>query len=135
MAADLFAAGIGAQPYTGTLIVSGAYNAADPAAAEFTPLSATGLTVVVDITALTGAGCTLTVNIEGFDKASGKWVTLLTSAGLVATGTTVLRVDPRIPVSANVTAQSALFEKMRVRPVKSGTTTTLTYSIGATVSI
>jgi hypothetical protein len=81
-----------------------------------------------------GAGNTLTVNIEGFDPASGKWVTLLTSAGLVAVATTQLHVSPYMTASANVVAQLSLPEVIRVRPVKSGTTTTLTYSIGIHVS-
>lgn len=131
MAADLFAVGDEAMPITGTLVASGAYNAADPSAAEFATTGATGLNVFINVTAISGAGATLTVHIEGYDKASGTWVTLLTSAGLVATGAVVLTVDPRITGSTNVIAQKGLMEKMRVRPVKSGTTTTLTYSIGA----
>lgn len=130
MAADLMAVGFGNYPKSGTAIVSGAYNAADPTAAEFGTLGAVGLTVVIDVTAVSGAGATVTVNVEGFDPASGKWVTLLTSAGLIAVATTPIIVDPRVAPTANVAAQKPLFERMRIRPVKSGTTTTLSYSIG-----
>lgn len=130
MAADLMAVGFGNYPKAGTAIASGDYKAADPTPAEFGTLGAVGLTVVIDITVQSGAGNTLTVNVEGFDPASGKWVTLLTSAGLVAVATTAIIVDPRVAASANVVAQKPLYEKMRVRPVKSGTTTTLNYSIG-----
>lgn len=118
-------------PISGTLIASGAYQAADPSPAEFTPpFNATALEVVIDITVITGAGNTLTVTIEGFDKASGKWVSLLVSAGLVAVATTKLRISAYATAAGNTVAQENLFETMRVRPVKSGTTTTLTYSIG-----
>lgn len=133
MAADLLAVGDEAMPITGTLVASGAYQAADPSAAEFCPRGATGMTVTTSVTVISGAGATLTVHVEGYDKASGTWVTLLTSAGYVATGAVVITIDPRIVAATNVVAQKGLMERMRVRPVKSGTTTTLTYSIGASL--
>lgn len=135
MASDIFAVGVDALPYSGTLIVSGDYKAADPAPAEFTPLGATGIVVIINITAQTGAGNTLTVHIDAWDPASQTWIAdVLVSAGLVATGSGFLTVDPRVVAAANVKAQMPLFQKMRVRPVKSGTTTTLNYSVGLTLA-
>lgn len=123
-------------PQSGVAVASGDYSAADPAPVTFEPTGAVGLTIVTDITAISGAGAQIVVNIEGFDPASGKWILLLASAALTATGTTVQIVDPRdATLTANVTAQKPLFGLMRVRPVKSGTTTTLTYSIGVTASM
>jgi len=94
-----------------------------------------GLTVVVDITAITGAGATMTVVIEGKDPVSGKYYTLLTSAALAAVATTVLRVDPRIPGSANVTAQLPMPKTWRVRATIAGTTPAVTANVSATLHI
>lgn len=136
MAADKLSAGFGNYPATGTAIPSADYTAADPTPAEFNALGAVGLTAVLVITAQSGAGNTLTLNIEGFDKASGTWVLLLASAAIANTpGTTVYIVDPRVVAAANVSAMKPLWERMRFRPVKAGTTTTLTYSVGFTLSM
>lgn len=68
-------------------------------------LKARGIKVVVDITAITG---TLTVTIEGYDNASGKKYTILASAALAGTGTTVLTVYPGAVVTANASANDHL---------------------------
>jgi len=131
---DSFGANGGLLPYNGIILVSGAYQAADPAPIEFTPVGATDLKLLIDITVISGAGATLTVTVEGWNKAASSWVPVLVSAGLVAVATTTLHVSPNMTAAANVTANATLYETMRVRPVKSGTTTTLTYSIGGNIS-
>jgi hypothetical protein len=45
-----------------------------------------GITVVLDVTAV--ASASLTVIVEGFDQASGKYFPILTSGAITATGTT-----------------------------------------------
>lgn len=135
MATDILSGGFGSLPLAGTVYPSASYIAAPtpgPGNGEFGALMATGLIVVIDITAFVGTS--VTFNIEGFDPASGKWYLLLASAALAAVATTVLRVDPRIPVSANVVAQASLPSRLRVRPVNSAITT-LNYSVGATLTV
>jgi hypothetical protein len=96
---------------------------------------ARGVTVLVDITAISGAGATLTVTIEGKDPVSGKYYTLLTSAGLIATGTTVLRVHPNVAVSANVAAQLPMPKTWRTRVTIVGTNPSVTAKISAMLHI
>ena len=97
------------------------------------PNECAGLHLVVDITAISGTSPTLTVTIEGKDMTSGKYYTILASAALNATGTTVLRVYPGLAASANVTANDALPACWRVKAVAGGTTPTITATIGASL--
>lgn len=119
-----------ALPGVGSLIShpSADYSAADPAPVEV----ATGtpaILVGINVTAISGSGATLTVTVEGYDLASNTWRTLLASAGLVANGFVLLAIDPRLTAAANLIAKVNVPSRIRVKPVKSGTTTTLTYSI------
>jgi hypothetical protein len=75
-----------------------------------------GLHVVVDVTAL-GASATLTVTIQGKDPASGKYYTLLASAAIASTGTTVLKVYPGLTAASNLTANDILPMNWRIRAV------------------
>ena len=95
--------------------------------------SANGITLVIDITAITGTTPTLTVTIQGKDTASGKYYTLLASSALNATGTTVLRVFPGSAVSANVSANAQLPRTWRVITTIGGTTPAVTATIGASL--
>lgn len=89
-----------------------------------------GVKVVIDITAITGAGATLTVRIEGRDLASGKYFTMLSSAGLTAVGTTVLTVYPGLTNAANLVANDVLPKTWRVSYTIAGTTPSVTAKIG-----
>jgi hypothetical protein len=77
-----------------------------------------GLHLVVDITAI--ATGNLTVTIQGKDQASGKYYTILASAALAATGTTVLRVYPGMTAAANVATNDILPATWRVQAVMAG---------------
>lgn len=90
-----------------------------------------GLHVVVDITTITGTTPTLTVTVEGKDPVSGKYYTLLASAALNATGTTVLRIYPGLTASTNVTANDVLPRTWRVRSTIGGTGPAVTATIAA----
>lgn len=94
-------------------------------------VNATGLTVVVDITAITGTSPTLTVTIQGKDVASGKYYTILAGAALTATGTTVMRIYPGITqTNTNVLASLTVPEWFRISYTIGGTTPAVTATIG-----
>ena len=87
-----------------------------------------GLRVVVDVTAI-GTAPSITVIIEGLDRLSGKYFTLLSSAAITAVGTTVLKLFPGAPVTANASANDALPGTWRIR-VTHANGDSITYSIG-----
>jgi hypothetical protein len=90
-----------------------------------------GVKVVVDITAISGVGASLTVKIRGRDLVSGKYYDILVSAALAAVATTVLTVYPGAPTSANVSANDVLPATWRIEAVVAGTTPSITATIGA----
>lgn len=98
-------------------------------------LNARGLKLVIDITTITGTTPTLTVTIQGKDPVSGKYFTILASAALNATGTTVLTVYPGLTASANVTANDVLPRDWRVITAIAGTTPAVTATIGASLIV
>lgn len=94
-------------------------------------VNASGLTVVVDITAITGTSPTLTVTIQGKDVASGKYYTILAGAALTATGTTVMRIYPGITQTNTTTLASLVVpEWFRISYTIGGTTPAVTATIG-----
>lgn len=90
-----------------------------------------GMHLVIDITAITGTTPTLTVTIEGKDPTSGKFYTILASAALNATGTTVLKVYPGLTAAANTVANDVIPRDFRVKAVVGGTTPAVTATISA----
>lgn len=102
-----------------TLTAQGA-AANQPSADQLNP-SGRGVKVVVDITAISGTTPTLTVTIQGKDPVSGKYFTLLASAALNATGTTVLTVYPGLTASANAVASDVLPRDWRIIWTAGGT--------------
>jgi len=87
-----------------------------------------GLHLVVDVTAYTAGSITLT--IQGKDSVSAVYYTLLASAALAATGTTVLKIYPGIPVIANGVANDVMPDTWRVS-VAVGGSQSITYSVAA----
>lgn len=92
-----------------------------------------GLLCFIDITAISGTTPSLTVTVQGKDPVSGKYYTLLASAALNATGTTVLRIYPGLTAAANLTASDILPTDFRIIYVVAGTgpsvTATISYEI------
>ena len=88
-----------------------------------------GIIVVINITAITAGS--LTVTIQGKDIVSGVYYTLLASAALAATGTTVLTVYPGMTASANAAANSPLPRTWRISSVVA--TGPVTATVGASV--
>jgi hypothetical protein len=90
-----------------------------------------GVVVVVDLTTVTTA--TVTVTIQGKDAVSGKYYTLLASAGLTGVGTTPLVVYPAAAVTTNLSANSPLPRTWRVSVGVVGGSAAVTGKIGASV--
>jgi hypothetical protein len=90
--------------------------------------NAKGVHVIIDVTAVT-ATPSITVTLQGKDFASGKYYTILASAAITGTGTTVLKVFPGSAVSANSTANDIAPYIVRVS-VANGDTDSITYSVG-----
>ena len=85
---------------------------------------------VIDITAITGTTPAVTFTIEGKDPISNKYYTILASASLTATGTTVLRVFPGATAAANLAANDIIPRTFRVTATISGTTPAVTATVG-----
>lgn len=123
-------------PASQAIIATGDYKTTDPTPVEVTPpLSASTLMVVLDITAQTGAGNTVTLNIEVWDPAKLAFVAVGTAPTFAVGGATTNRVivTPWMVPAAGppITLQSVLGQTMRIRPVGSGTRTTLNYTVSA----
>lgn len=85
--------------------------------------------VIIDVTAVTATPA-LTVKIQGKDPLSGKYYDILVSATIATVSTTVLKVGPGLPVTANLSANDMVPSIWRVI-VTHGDTDSATYSIGA----
>ncbi len=91
---------------------------------------ARGVVVTLDITAKTGT-IDVVVNIKVKDRASGKYITLLSSVSKTATGTTRLVVYPTITASANLIAQDVIGELLQIDVVSgAGSTPLWTGTVG-----
>lgn len=104
--------------------------AAGVTSADLENLSGRGAHVVIDVTAISGTSPTLTVTVDGYDETSGKYYTLLQSASLSATGTTVLRIYPGVTAAANAAASDVIPRVFRVATTIGGTTPSVTATVG-----
>ena len=91
-----------------------------------------GLILVIDIT-VDPASAVCTFTIQGKDPTSGKYYTILVSAGLAAVATTILRVHPELAVAANLVAKDMMPSIFRVN-VAVADGDSMTYSVGATLT-
>ncbi len=83
-------------------------SAARTAGADFTfTCATTGGLFVIDVTAAT-ATPSVVFTIQGVEPISGNKWTILQSAAITGTGTTVLRVYPTLTAAANTIAQDIL---------------------------
>lgn len=97
---------------------------------DITNPSGRSAVVVIDITAITGTTPTCVVTVQGKDPISGKYYTILASASLTATGTTVLRIDPSLTAAANLVAADLMPAEFRVIATIGGTTPAVTATVG-----
>lgn len=90
-------------------------------------LGARGVVVVVDTTVI-GTG-SITLTIQGKDRVSGKYYTLLASAAIVTNVTTAYAVFPGATVTANVSANMGLPDVWRLL-VTANNANAATYTVG-----
>jgi len=93
--------------------------------------SGTGMVAVIDATAIT-ATPSVVFTIEGKDPTSGKYYTILASAAIVATGTTVLRVHPDLTAATNTVAKDMVPAVWRITATH-GDADSITYSVGVSL--
>lgn len=111
-------------------VFTSAARTATPDTQEFElPAGTSRGAFVIDCTAVTATPSVVFL-IEGVDRVSGKTWTLLQSAAITGTGTTVLRINDALTASANVIAKDALPSVIRVTATH-GDADSITYSVGA----
>ncbi len=81
----------------------------------------------VNVTALSGTSPTLTVSVQIRDPLSGVWATVKSTSAISATGTTLLTI-------AESYTNESLGDQFRVSWVISGTSPSVTFSIGGILS-
>ena len=89
--------------------------------------NAQGLMIVIDVTLDPGTA-SIVFNIDGLDVLTGSTWTLLDSAAITGTGTTVLRISPHLTASANTIAKDIIPRVIRVNPVHADAES-MTYSV------
>ena len=75
-----------------------------------------GMVVIIDVTAASDTP-SVVFNVDGFDPLSGKTWTLLDSAAITGTGTTILKVAPGLTASANAVATDMIPAVVRIAPI------------------
>ena len=91
-------------------------------------VDARGMLVVIDVTAV-AATPSVVFTIQGKDSLSGKYYTILASAAITATGTTVLRVHPELTAAANLVAKDVVPRIFAIDAVHADADS-ITYSVG-----
>ena len=87
-----------------------------------------GIAVILDMTVV-GTG-SVTLEIDGKDPASGKYVALLTGAAVITNSTNVYRIYPGLTAAANAVASDVLWRTWRIK-VTANNANAATYSVGA----
>lgn len=96
------------------------------------PQGSKHFTIVIDVTAATSTPSTV-FTVAGVDRVSGKTWTLLTSAALVGSGTTVMHLGPGLTTSGTTTVNAPLPPVIRVTATH-GNANSQTYSAAGHVS-
>jgi hypothetical protein len=99
---------------------------------DFGNSSARGLTVILDMTTV-GTG-SVTLSIQGKDRTSGKYYTLLTGAAVTTNVTNRYTIYPGYPVVANVSANEVLPAIWRI-VCTANNANAATYTVGATMLV
>lgn len=92
-----------------------------------------GAVIIIDVTA-SAATPSVVATVQDKDELSGQYYTILASAAITGTGTTVLRVYPGLTAATNTVANDVLPSTWRVNLVHADTDS-ITYSVAAQVVI
>lgn len=114
-------------------VFASAARTSTPTPFDGTNYNGRGLHLVIDCTAVSGSS-SVVFTIQGKDAVSGKFYTILASAAIVGTGTTVLRVFPGLTAAGNLVVSDTLPRTWRVIATH-GTADSTTYSVGASVIV
>lgn len=113
--------------YTKTAFASAA-RIATPAPFEMACQGRNSLICVINVTA-SAATPSVVFTIQGYDRASDTWYTILASAAITGAGQTILRVMRGLTAAANLVANDLLPDKIRITPVHADADS-ITYSVG-----
>jgi len=117
-----------------TLLASAA-RTATPTKVDQTNYNGRSLIVVIDVTVVPGSAPSTVFTIQGKDGASGKYYTILASAAITGTGTTVLRVSPHYAAAvANLVAIDTVPRVFAIDAVH-GNANSMTYSVGYSLGL
>lgn len=111
-----------------TLYASAA-RTATPTAVTVNTSRVKALRIVIDVTAIT-ATPSVVCTVDLVDSLSAKFPNLITSAAIVATGTTVLTIALGVTVAANVAVSAPLADSVRVT-MTHGDADSITYTVSA----
>ena len=114
-------------------VYSSAARTASPTPSTLLNKFNTGVQVIINVTA-TADTPSVVFNVQGKNGVTGEWYTLLASAAITGTGTTVLRVAPGETDAANAVEGAHLPRVWRVQAVHADADS-ITYSVGANLVI
>lgn len=121
----------GRVPGAQVVVLASAARTATPTKALQSNPGARGVQIVINVTAV-GVTPSVVFTVQGYSALGAEYFTVLASAAVTATGTTVLRVYPGLVAAANLTANDVLPAVWAVDAVH-GNGTTITYSVAATL--
>jgi hypothetical protein len=121
--------GVRAQPEQLTVLASGARTASVNSDTFGNAAGHRGVVIVIDATAF-AATPSVVFTIQGYSALGDDYFTILASAAITGTGTTILRVYPGLTAAGNLVANDVLPPNWRVSVV-AGDADSLTYSVNA----
>lgn len=110
-------------------VFASAARTATSASAVLSSQGCRGMHLVIDATAVT-ATPSVVFTIQGYSGLGDDYYTILASAAITATGTTVLRVYPGLTAAANTVANDVIPPLWRVNAVHADADS-ITYSVAA----
>lgn len=111
---DFVTLGAAFGPEARQLVATGTYTAT--AQQEFAIIGKPQVVAITIHTAAAGGTESTTPTVEYFDVATQAWVVLLTGAAIVVNGSSdvILKVGPHATDVTNLSANTALYERMRI---------------------
>lgn len=114
-------------------VVASAARTADGNSSDLTNSSAKGVTLFVNVSAISGVGATLLLKAQVKDSVSGGYVDVpgAVTAAIIATGLAMITIYPGLLAAANSVVNMPLPRDWRLAWTISGTTPSITFSVGA----